>query len=91
MSNIPVACGKVAFTIGFRQPSLPMDAIAFTSNTPMLIMKDFLLRLLTDEDGPTAVEYAVMVAMVVLVCIGSIMLVGSKTGASFTDSATKMP
>ena len=30
---------------------------------------------LQDEDGPTAVEYAVMLAFIVVACIGSVTLV----------------
>jgi pilus assembly protein Flp/PilA len=37
--------------------------------------KDFL----KDEEGPTAVEYAVMMALILLVCIGSIAMVGQNT------------
>jgi len=54
-------------------------------------MKDFLLHLVTDEDGPTAVEYAVMLGMVILACIASIVLVGNQTSGSLSDSAAKMP
>ena len=37
-------------------------------------------KLLRDKDGPTAVEYAVMLACIIAFCIGSITLVG---GGSF--------
>jgi pilus assembly protein Flp/PilA len=53
-------------------------------------MIDILKKLLREEDGPTAVEYAVMLAMIVIVCIGAIRSVGSSTSASFEDSATKI-
>jgi pilus assembly protein Flp/PilA len=46
-----------------------------------------LLRFLRADDGPTAVEYAVMLAMIVLVCIAAIQSVGTKTGASFSNSS----
>lgn len=49
-----------------------------------------LFRFLTDEDGPTAVEYAVMLALIVAVCIVSVRLVGTAAGASFLDSSTKI-
>lgn len=38
-----------------------------------------LLRLLRREDGPTTVEYAVMLACIIAVCIGAITLVGGGT------------
>ena len=41
---------------------------------------DFLNR----EDGPTAVEYAVMLALIVVVCIGAITALGSNADATFT-------
>lgn len=49
-----------------------------------------LLRFLKDEDGPTAVEYAVMLALIVAVCIVSVQLVGTAASDSFTDTATKI-
>jgi pilus assembly protein Flp/PilA len=42
---------------------------------PMKAMWSFL----QSEDGPTAVEYAVMLAMILIVCIGAITLVGGET------------
>ena len=36
-------------------------------------------RFLRSEDGPTAVEYAVMLAMILLVCIASILVLGEAT------------
>jgi pilus assembly protein Flp/PilA len=41
-------------------------------------------QLLRDEDGPTAVEYAVMLALIVVVCIGAITTLGSNAAATFT-------
>lgn len=44
-------------------------------------------RFLTSEDGPTAVEYAVMIALVVGTCIASVHLLANATGSSFNKSA----
>lgn len=44
---------------------------------------DFLL----EEDGPTAVEYAVMLAMIIGVCFASVSFLASQTAASFDASA----
>jgi len=49
-----------------------------------------ILNFLRDEDGPTAVEYAVMLAMIVMICIGAIVLVGQNTNGSFTNSGSKI-
>jgi pilus assembly protein Flp/PilA len=45
---------------------------------------------LVSEDGPTAVEYAVMLGLLVLACIASIGLVGSKTSTMFTSASSKL-
>lgn len=39
-----------------------------------------------DEDGTTAVEYAVMLALIIAVCIGSVATLTTETKKSFDDS-----
>jgi len=53
-------------------------------------MKRIILEFLVRDDGPTAVEYAVMLAMIVGTCILSVNLLASGTAASFDDSATQI-
>ncbi len=52
---------------------------------------NLIKKFLASEDGPTAVEYAVMLALIVVVCIGTITNVGTKVNASFNTTATKIP
>ncbi|MCE9563594.1 MAG: Flp family type IVb pilin [Planctomycetes bacterium] len=42
------------------------------------------------EDGPTAVEYAVMLALIVVVCIAAISAIGKNANSTFSrvSSAT---
>ena len=47
-------------------------------------MKQFLVELLQREDGPTAVEYAVMLALIIVVCQVAITALGSTTNQTFT-------
>ena len=47
-------------------------------------------RFLTDEEGPTAVEYAVMLMLIILVCIIGVQAVGRNTNDMFVDSNDKM-
>ena len=47
-------------------------------------------RFLKSEDGPTAVEYAVMLALIVVVCLTAIGGVGGTTEATFTAVDTAM-
>jgi pilus assembly protein Flp/PilA len=44
-------------------------------------------RFLSDEDGPTAVEYAVMLALIVVVCITAITTLGSNAQNTFTNAS----
>lgn len=44
-------------------------------------------RFLVSEDGPTAVEYAVMLALIVIVCLTAISSVGTATSTTFTNIA----
>jgi pilus assembly protein Flp/PilA len=46
-----------------------------------------VLRFLRNEDGPTAVEYAVMLAFIIVVCFASVALLGSSTKNSFSNSS----
>jgi pilus assembly protein Flp/PilA len=57
------------------------------------VMKSFkqsLVKFLKSEDGPTAVEYAVMVALIIVVAIGAVTLLGQKTSETFNTTATKI-
>ena len=44
-----------------------------------------LKRFLTSEDGPTAVEYAVMLALIIIVCLVAIQSLGTNTSTTFTN------
>lgn len=41
------------------------------------------VRFLKKEDGPTAVEYAVMLALIIVVCIAAITTLGSNANNTF--------
>ena len=43
-----------------------------------------LLNFVRREDGPTAVEYAVMLALIIVVCIGAITTLGKNANNTFT-------
>jgi pilus assembly protein Flp/PilA len=49
-----------------------------------------IVRFLKSEDGPTAVEYAVMLALIIVVCLASIQLVGTRANAIFTSVAGQL-
>jgi len=43
---------------------------------------------LSKEDGPTAVEYAVMLALIIVVCIAAITTLGGNAKTTFTTVGT---
>jgi pilus assembly protein Flp/PilA len=49
-----------------------------------------LQRFLRSEDGPTAVEYAVMLALIIVVCLVAISAVGSQASATFSNVAASI-
>ncbi len=46
---------------------------------------------LVSEDGPTATEYAVMLALIIIVALAAITLLGSKVSDIFTNVETSLP
>jgi len=49
-------------------------------------MKKFqeaLVNFLKSEDGPTAVEYAVMLALIIVVCLAAIQILGTNANSAF--------
>ena len=48
-------------------------------------------QFLVSEDGPTATEYAVMLALIIVVCLTAITTIGSKVNTIFTNIGTKLP
>lgn len=44
-------------------------------------IKNFLVS----EDGPTAVEYAVMLALIVIVCLTAIQAIGTNANTKFGE------
>ncbi len=41
-------------------------------------------KFMVSEDGPTAVEYAVMLALIIVVCLAAVSAVGSNANAKFS-------
>ena len=51
-------------------------------------MKNFaqsVQKFLASEDGPTAVEYAVMLALIVIVCLTAIQAIGTNANLKFEE------
>jgi len=46
-------------------------------------IKNSIRKFILSEDGPTAVEYAVMLALIIVVCLAAVSAVGSNANAKF--------
>jgi pilus assembly protein Flp/PilA len=58
------------------------DAIDSTKDHTML---PSITRFLKSEDGPTAVEYAVMLALIIVVCLTAVRAVGTNASNKFNQ------
>jgi pilus assembly protein Flp/PilA len=79
-------CGLWLFTLSCRlaQTFHPLEKIS---------MKNFAAKIrsfLKSEDGPTAVEYAVMLALIVVVCLGAIRTIGTNATATFNKVSQQL-
>ena len=60
--------------------------VEVSMKTPATKVRHFL----TSEDGPTAVEYAVMLALIVIVCLTAIRAVGTNANTLFQRIAAEL-
>jgi pilus assembly protein Flp/PilA len=47
-------------------------------------------KFLVSEDGPTAVEYAVMLALIIVVCLTAIQAVGTNAASTFNTVSARI-
>ena len=50
----------------------------------MQALKIFAVEFLKNEDGPTAVEYAVILALIIVVCVTQIATLGTNSKNTFS-------
>ena len=54
-------------------------------------IKKFVKRFIQEEEGATAVEYAVMIVLIIVVCLAAVTLLGKKVNNAFNSVANNMP
>ncbi|MCP4783654.1 MAG: Flp family type IVb pilin [Fuerstiella sp.] len=54
----------------------------------MLKFANSVKKFIVSEDGPTAVEYAVMLALIIVVCLAAISTIGGAANSKFTEVGT---
>ena len=56
----------------------------------MIQVANSIKRFIVSEDGPTAVEYAVMLALIIVVCLTAIQAVGTNASTTFSNVSAKL-
>jgi pilus assembly protein Flp/PilA len=72
---------------------LPDKSIHISKDFEGITMKSFaqsVQKFLASEDGPTAVEYAVMLALIVIVCLTAIQAIGTNANSKFEEVGTAL-
>ncbi len=69
----------------FLYPVVPFGERRLEWRNTMKSLALKLRRFLVSEDGPTAVEYAVMLALIVIVCLTAISSLGTKASTEFSN------
>ncbi len=47
------------------------------------------VKFMKKEDGPTGVEYAIMLALVIVICVGAISILGSNANTTFGNVSAR--
>ena len=56
----------------------------------MAAIQKIFLRCITSEEGASLVEYALLVGLIAVVCIGAIGFFGTSLGSSFSRSGSSI-
>ena len=70
--------------------SLDRGALHTDSHQSDGVTMKSLYRFLVSEDGPTAVEYAVMLSLIVIVCLSAISTIGANANSKFHQIASSI-
>ena len=74
-----------------KVPESPLKSVCLS--TTEILMRKFtqaVVNFINDESGPTAVEYAVMLALIIVVCITAVTTLGTNANNTFSYVGTKI-
>jgi Flp pilus assembly pilin Flp len=69
---------------------LGVSAEALSTRRGKVRMKDFLGRLWSQQEGQDIAEYAVMLAVILVIVVGTIKLIGSNSNNVFSSVASSI-
>ena len=76
--------------MGLVEPATLPKLQLLKKDVAMELLAKRMHRFLVSEDGPTAVEYAVMLALIIMICLVSIQTIGTNANQTFADMAASM-
>jgi pilus assembly protein Flp/PilA len=88
---IPISFGMLEGVPWAHRSSLATVRILFGGNGSMRNAMTRARQFLVSEDGPTATEYAVMLALIIIVALAGITLLGTKVNTIFTNVEAGLP
>lgn len=83
--SLPHAARGPPFSRACRQARVSCWRVCMTS------MLNRAKQFLVSEDGPTATEYAVMLALIIIVALAAITQLGEKVSTVFTNVESELP
>ena len=83
--RLPAVVPPLAMALGLGRGALYPDSHQ-SENVAMKSLRKFLVS----EDGPTAVEYAVMLSLIVIVCLSAISTIGTNANSKFRQIASSL-
>ena len=82
----------MVFELGVPAASSSIFAFPLMYDWETVSMKLSILvqEFLREDDGPTAVEYAIMLSLIAVVCIVSVRRIGTSSSSTFNRVATSI-
>jgi pilus assembly protein Flp/PilA len=85
--------GSIEADVAVATVAAKVDVNGFhiaTGSSHMRSLTKKIVNFIKKQDGPTAVEYAVMLALIIVVCIAAITTLGSNANNSFSFTAARL-
>lgn len=89
-SKISRSCTSGAAPENIRFPGVHLFLWTGKVKTMLSRLVRAIRQFVQGEDGPTAVEYAVMLALIIVVCITAIQALGTNANTTFTETSNVM-
>jgi Flp pilus assembly pilin Flp len=73
-----------------RRTPLPSHKISLAQKRKSLLMRELLHNCWSDDEGQDIAEYAVMLAVILVIVVGTIRLIGGQANNVFSETASSI-